>query len=63
MTSSAHEKSIIETCEKSITVNVRSCASSSNRSIWSRTAAPVGRVTRFERTSVAELAEFHALES
>src|SRR5262245_27013911 len=50
MTSSAHEKSIIDTCEKSITVSERS-VSPSSVSIWVRTAAPVGRVTRFEYRS------------
>jgi hypothetical protein len=47
-TSSAHEKSIIPTWEKSITVSERSRESASSASIWARTAAPVGRVTRLE---------------
>ena len=43
ITSSAHEKSIIPTWEKSITVSDRSRESASSASICVRTAAPVGR--------------------
>ena len=46
--SSAHEKSRSVTCEKSMTVTVRVPVSAITRSISVRTAAPVGRVTRFE---------------
>ena len=46
--STTDEKSIIETCEKSMTVSARSSLPFSNNSICPRTAAPVDRVTRFE---------------
>ena len=55
MTSSAHEKSIIDTCEKSMTVRARSCDSLRSCSINWRTARPVPRVTRFEYKSQASV--------
>ena len=48
MTSSAQEKSISPTCEKSITVRLGASNADRAVSISRRTAAPVGRVTRFE---------------